>query len=95
MLAGMEDTVYREYELELGAGDALFIYTDGVPEATDTGNVLYGVQRMLDALNRAPEAAPKDLLREVKADIERFAGNAPQFDDITMLCLRREEPSGK
>ncbi len=95
VLAGMEDTVYREYELELGAGDALFIYTDGVPEATDTGNVLYGVQRMLDALNRAPEAAPKDLLREVKADIERFAGNAPQFDDITMLCLRREEPSGK
>ena len=90
VLAGMEDTSYEEYALELGKGDALFIYTDGVTEATDAQNTLYGIQRMLNALNHAPEAAPEDLLREVKTDIDRFAGNVPQFDDITMLCLKRE-----
>ena len=95
VLAGMENTRYREYALQLEAGDALFVYTDGVAEATDARNTLYGTQRMLDALNRNPGAGPEALLRQVKADIDAFVGEAPQFDDITMLALKvKELPSG-
>lgn len=88
VLAGMEGARYREYELELKAGDTLFVYTDGVAEATDAANTLYGTERMLAALNRNEKADPEDLLQNVKEDIDMFVGKAPQFDDITMLALK-------
>ena len=91
VLAGMENARYREYELELGPGDTLFVYTDGVAEATDGANTLYGTERMLDALNAAPERCPEELLTAVRSDIDRFVGGAPQFDDITMLAIRRRD----
>lgn len=87
VLAGMENARYREYEIELGLGDALFVYTDGVTEATDAQNQLYGVQRMLDALNHSQQESCEHLLRDVRANIDAFVGQAPQFDDITMLIL--------
>ena len=90
VLGGMEDVRYREYELTLEPGDALFLYTDGVAEATDSTNTLYGTGRMLEALNRNCELGPENLLHQVKADIDCFAGAAPQFDDITMLSLQRK-----
>ena len=90
VLAGMEGARYREYELELGVGDTLFVYTDGVAEATDGTNTLYGTDRMLAALNRNRGLEPEKLLHQVKADIDRFVGSAPQFDDITMLALQRK-----
>ena len=88
VLAGMENARYREYNLELQKGDMLFIYTDGVAEATDAANTLYGTGRMLAALNRASDGTPKELLHAVKDDVDRFVGEAPQFDDITMLALQ-------
>lgn len=88
VLAGMENARYWEYEMELREGDMLFVYTDGVPEAMDAENRLYGTERMLRALNGAPQAGPEELLRLVREDMGRFAGEAPQFDDITMLCLQ-------
>lgn len=91
VLAGMEGSRFREYELTLEPGDALFVYTDGVAEATDSSNTLYGTDRMLSALNKAPHASPQSLLHMVETDIGRFVGDAPQFDDITMLTLRRSE----
>ena len=90
VLAGMENARYREYELDIGVGDTLFVYTDGVAEATDGANVLYGTDRMLAALNRNRDLAPEKLLHQVKADIDCFVGSAPQFDDITMLSLQRK-----
>jgi sigma-B regulation protein RsbU (phosphoserine phosphatase) len=63
------------------------VYTDGVPEATDANNELFGTDRMLAALNREPEAAQDRLLHNVRQDIDAFVGEAPQFDDITMLGL--------
>ena len=90
VLAGMEDARYQEYELEIGVGDTLFVYTDGVTEATNGANDLYGTHRMLAALNRNRGLAPEKLLNQVKADIDRFVGAAPQFDDITMLSLQRK-----
>lgn len=88
VLAGMENSKYREYELNLNFGDCMFIYTDGVAEATNGQNQLYGTERMLKALNKNLDFSPENLLRAVKADIDSFVGDSPQFDDITMLGLK-------
>lgn len=90
VLAGMENARYREYELELHIGDTLFVYTDGVAEATDADNTLYGTDRMLRALNSSRNSTPEELLHDIKTDIDRFVGRAMQFDDITMLALQRK-----
>lgn len=91
VLAGMEGSRYHEYELVLEPGGALFIYTDGVTEATNGKNELYGTTRMLAALNAAKDLAPAELLHAMRQDIDRFVGDAPQFDDITMLAIRRKK----
>lgn len=88
VMGGMEDVTYREYELTLHAGDILFLYTDGVAEATNKEKQLYGTDRMLDALNKKENADSKELLLTVRADIDLFVGEAEQFDDITMLALK-------
>ena len=87
VLAGMEGSRYREYELTLAPGDMLFLYTDGVPEATNGQNELFGTDRMLETLNHRKSSTCDELLKHVHADINHFVGTAPQFDDITMLCL--------
>ena len=91
VLAGMENMRYREYEFTLEPGDELFVYTDGVTEATDASSALCGTERMLAALDGCASDSPEALLHGVKADIDAFVGGAPQFDDITMLCLKRSE----
>jgi sigma-B regulation protein RsbU (phosphoserine phosphatase) len=88
-VATMEGIRFREHEFELHPGDSLFVYTDGVAEATDAHNELYGTDRMLEALNSVEYDAPqKDVLRALKASVDTFVGEAPQFDDITMLGFR-------
>ena len=86
-VATMEGMRFREHEFELHPGDSLFVYTDGVAEATNAQEELFGTDRMLTALNRDPGAAPETLLHTVRQDIDAFVGDAPQFDDITMLGL--------
>lgn len=88
VMAGMEDVSYQEYVLEFHPGDMLFVYTDGVAEAADEENQLYGTDRMLEALNRKKDVSSRELLQEVRADIDRFVGNAEQFDDITMMAVK-------
>lgn len=87
VLAGMEGSRYREYEITLQKGDSLFVYTDGVPEATNAENELFGTDRMLEALNQNPDAASEEVIREVQKAMEVFVKQAPQFDDITMLSM--------
>ena len=87
VVGGMNGITYKEYELQLNPGDRLFVYTDGVPEATDSGNELFGTDRMLEALNRDPEAKPEALLKSVRDAVDGFVKEAEQFDDLTMLCL--------
>lgn len=87
-VATMEGIPFRQHEFELHPGDSLFVYTDGVAEATNSDNELFGPERMLDALNRKPDAAPKELLSNVMDGINEFVAGAEQFDDITMLCLK-------
>ncbi|MCR4908744.1 MAG: SpoIIE family protein phosphatase [Lachnospiraceae bacterium] len=87
-VATMEGMRFKEHEFELGPGDSLFVYTDGVAEATDANNELFGTERMLAALNRDPGATATEMLRNVKTAVDEFVGEAPQFDDITMLGIR-------
>lgn len=89
VLAGMEGARYREYELDLDVGDRLVVYTDGVPEATDAANTLYGTDRMLAALNAARGGSCRQTLEALHRDVDAFVGGADQFDDITMLCIER------
>ena len=81
-------TRYREYELQLQPGARLFVYTDGVAEATNAKDELFGTQRMIEALKKGQDGSPEEIMDAVRADIESFVGSAPQFDDLTMLCLQ-------
>ena len=87
VLAGMEGVRYRIGEITLSPGDRLFLYTDGVPEATNSENKLYGEDRLLSFMNQNALTKATEFLPALKADIDEFVGEAPQFDDITMLML--------
>ena len=88
----MKDVPFRQHEFHLNPGDSFFVYTDGVPEATDRKSELYGTGRMLEALNRDADAEPERILANLTADINRFVDGAEQFDDITMLGFRYRGP---
>ena len=88
ILAGMEDVQYKTQELTLSKGDIIFLYTDGVTEATNKNNELYGEERLLNALNSRDFDAMSEICDFVKEDVDAFADGAPQFDDITMVALK-------
>ncbi len=90
----MDGIPFKQHEFALNPGDSVFVYTDGVAEATNGNNELYGTERMLSALNSDPDAQPTQVLTNVMDDINRFVDGAEQFDDITMLCFRYLGPSG-
>lgn len=87
VLAGMEDMRYRAGSFMLEPGDKIFQYTDGVTEATNARNELYGMERLQKILGENADRKPEEILPKIKQDIDLFVGDAPQFDDITMLCL--------
>ncbi len=87
VLAGMEGIKYRINELQLNPGDQIFLYTDGVNEATDTDNELYGDERLLKVLNAREYDSLKELCDAVKEDIDLFVKGRDQFDDITMVAF--------
>ena len=87
VLAGMENSKYRDFQISFNPGDMLFVYTDGVPEAANAQNELYRTERMLEALDRHSGSSCKQLLYEMKEEVKSFVKDAPQFDDITMLAL--------
>lgn len=87
-VATIEGIPFKEHEFQLKAGDMLFVYTDGVTEATNSENELFGEERLVNSLNENKAAGPEELLPHIKADIDGFVGDAPQFDDITMLAFR-------
>ncbi len=84
----MEGFIFKEHEFYMNPGDSLFIYTDGVAEATNADKKLFGSDRMVEALNRDPDAMPEKLLDNVMDGINEFVAGEEQFDDITMMCLR-------
>ena len=87
VIGGMDGVKYSEYELHLEKGTRLFIYTDGIPEATNDQKEMFGIDRMLKALNQGAQDSAQATLETVRKYVDRFVGNAPQFDDMTMLCI--------
>lgn len=88
VIAGMEGMKYRRNEFFLSPGDEIYLYTDGVTEATDSENRLYGEERLVRFLNTLHGLSGEEICHAVKADVADFVGDAPQFDDITMLYLK-------
>lgn len=87
VVGGMDIARYRDYEIPMDPGDKIFVYTDGVPEATNAAEEFYTVDRMIEALRGGEDGSPESVLNAVTASVRAFAGGAPQFDDMTMLCL--------
>lgn len=79
---------FKDHGFELKPGDSIFVYTDGVAEATNSSDELFGTDRMLDALNRDPDAMPEQVLKNVLDGVNEFVKGAEQFDDLTMLGLK-------
>ena len=94
VVGGMEGIRYRDYTVQLEPGSRMFFYTDGVPEATNISEELFGTQRMVDALRTKENESPEELLNAVNQAVAAFVGKAPQFDDLTMLCIQYNGPAG-
>jgi sigma-B regulation protein RsbU (phosphoserine phosphatase) len=88
ILAWKKGTEYKEEEITLEPGDALYLYTDGVTEAMNTSQDLFSERRLISALNTYKDSPPEELLTAIKREIKNFADTAEQADDITMLSLR-------
>ncbi|MBQ7152481.1 MAG: PP2C family protein-serine/threonine phosphatase [Clostridia bacterium] len=87
VIGGMDGARYKEYEIQLQPGSRLFLYTDGLPEATASDNSMFGMERVLKALNESPDGETVPTLKHMRAAVEGFVKDAEQFDDLTMLCL--------
>ncbi len=87
VIGALETSRYMEYQLQMEDGDKLFVYTDGVPEATAADNSMFGTDRMLEALNEAGDGSPQQILAHVRNKVDDFVQGSEQFDDLTMLCL--------
>ena len=92
VIGGMAGVRYKEYQIRLEPGSRLFLYTDGLPEATDADNGMFGLDRTVAALNAAPDE-PRALLESMADAVKVFVGDAEQFDDLTMLCMQYNGPA--
>ena len=88
MLGAMEETIYHNNRIPFESGDLLFLYTDGVTEATNRSEMLYGEERLQRCVEKNSARPPEELMKAVHEDIDRFVDGAEQFDDITMVVLK-------
>lgn len=93
-IGAFEDIVYENFDIYLGEGDKVFIYTDGVHEAVNADEEMFTVDRMLRSLNEVGTQNPARILEHVKSSVAAFVGDVSQFDDLTMLCFERKTPGG-
>ncbi|MCR5199530.1 MAG: serine/threonine-protein phosphatase [Saccharofermentans sp.] len=87
VLGGLERVTYKEYETHIEPGTKIFLYTDGLPEATDADNNMYKMERMLEVLNASADLSPEETLNKIRDSVKEFVGLQEPFDDLTMLCL--------
>ncbi len=87
IVGGKKKMTYKEYELDLEPGTVIFVYTDGVPEAKNAENEMYGLDATVDALNKEPNADVETLVKNVQGSVSDFVKDAEQFDDLTTLCI--------
>jgi sigma-B regulation protein RsbU (phosphoserine phosphatase) len=88
----MKEISYSEYEICLEPGSKVFVYTDGLAEAQNAQEEQFGLDRIVEALNVAPDISPRELLDNMRRAVDTFVGGAPQFDDLTMLCIEYKGP---
>ena len=88
VIGGLSGAKYKDYEFRLEKGGMIFLYTDGVPEATNAAEELFGTDRLLEAMNANMEKDTEAILAAVKNAVNGFVGSAEQFDDLTMLGLK-------
>jgi len=86
-VAMMPGVPFGEHEIEIKPGDRVFVYTDGLPEARNSDKEFFGTDRMLDVLNKDPDAKGQALLTAMINEMSSFVGDAEQFDDVTMLIF--------
>lgn len=87
VLGGLDTMRFQQQEVTLESGDTLLLYTDGITEATNAKSELFGEDRLEIVSNRNCDASPQELIEAIKEDVDRFVGDAPQFDDLTMLAV--------
>ena len=87
VIGGMEGVKYHDYEIQLEAGSKIFVYTDGLPEATNSESQLFGTDRICEVLNKEPDASIKKTLDNMNEAVDEFVKEEEQFDDLTMLCF--------
>jgi sigma-B regulation protein RsbU (phosphoserine phosphatase) len=87
VIGGKKNMKYTNYEMVMKPGSKLFVYTDGVPEATDDKGNLFGMERTLEAVNMAAGSSAEVILSKVDSEVRKFVGGAEQFDDLTMMCV--------
>ena len=92
VIGGLDGSPYDEYEIQLEPGAKLFLYTDGLTEATDANGKMFGMQNLLQVLNQNSQSSAQDVLQNVRKAVDSFVQEAEQFDDITMLCLEYKGP---
>lgn len=86
-IGAMDGYKYKDYKFKLKTGNKLFIYTDGVPEAEDDNDKMFGLDNMIKSLNKVKESSCTGILNSMKNDVDKFVNGAVQFDDLTMLCF--------
>ena len=87
IVGGKKKMTYKEYEMDLEPGTVIFVYTDGVPEAKNAENKMYGLDATVDALNKEVDADVETLVKNVQDSVSDFVKDAEQFDDLTALCI--------
>jgi sigma-B regulation protein RsbU (phosphoserine phosphatase) len=87
VIGGMPDIKYTEYDINMEKGSRLFLYTDGLPEAQNTESEFFGQDRVVEELNRITNKDPEGIISGMRKAVASFTEGAPQFDDLTMLCL--------
>ena len=95
VIGGMEGMKYHDYEIQMEPGSDLFVYTDGICEATDTENRQYGLDRLLETLNSLEDRTPKTVSDKINRSVKNYTGEAPQFDDVTLLAFHYTGPDAK
>ena len=88
VLGGMENAKYKGYEILTKPGDCIFLYTDGLPEAESPEKEFFGMERIIETLNKEPGESPEKIIANMTGAVRSFTGDEPQFDDLTMLCLK-------
>ncbi len=89
--AGIETAKYKLNESKIEKGDIIYLYTDGIPEANNTAQEFYGLERLKTLISAQKKHEIKPLCVDILSDVDQFAASEPQFDDITMLGFKLEE----